>query len=127
MLLFWKLVLLIKMSTSQDFKTIFKYNLTCIFFSLRAQLKKPLCPRTPCTKNGQVFLWIKYLLIKFTRTFSGYNLLTGNFWISEIYQVVALTKIRTKKLEKYDLLITFGILDWNSTTKIHTRPYKEDL
>ena len=48
MLLFWKLVLIIKMSTSQDFKTTFKYNLTCIFLSLRAQLKKPLCPRTPC-------------------------------------------------------------------------------
>ena len=49
MLLFWKLVLIIKMSTSQDFKTTFKYNLTYIFLSLRAQLKKPLCPRTPCT------------------------------------------------------------------------------
>ena len=48
MLLFWKLVLIIKMSTSQDFKTTFKYNLTCVFLSLRAQLKKPLCPRTPC-------------------------------------------------------------------------------
>ena len=48
MLLFWKLVLIIKMSTSQDFKTTFKYNLTCIFLSVRAQLKKPLCPRTPC-------------------------------------------------------------------------------
>ena len=24
------------------------YNLTCIFLSLRAQLKKTLCPRTPC-------------------------------------------------------------------------------
>ena len=48
MLLLWNLVLIIKMSTCQDFKTIFKYNLTCIFLSLRAQLKKPLCPRTPC-------------------------------------------------------------------------------
>ena len=36
-------------STSQDFKTTFNYNLTCIFLSLRAKLKKPLCPRTPCT------------------------------------------------------------------------------
>ena len=49
MLLFWKLVLIIKMSTSQNYKTIFKYNLTCIFLSVRTQLKKPLCPRTPCT------------------------------------------------------------------------------
>ena len=37
------------MSTFQGLKTTFKYNLTCIFLSLRAQLKKPLSPRTPCT------------------------------------------------------------------------------
>ena len=55
MLLFWKLVLKIKMSTSQNFKTTFKYNLTCIFLSVRAQLKKPLCPRTPCT---YVLMWL---------------------------------------------------------------------
>ena len=48
-LYFWKLVLLIKMSTCQHFKTTFKYNLTCIFLSLRAKLKRTLCPRTPCT------------------------------------------------------------------------------
>ena len=29
------------MSTTQDFKTTFKYNLTCIFLSLRAKSKKP--------------------------------------------------------------------------------------
>ena len=66
MLLFWKLVLIIKMSTSQNFKTIFKYNLTCIFFCLRAQLKKPLCPRTPCT-------WYRHtrqsLLVKVSSSF----------------------------------------------------------
>ena len=28
------------MSTTQDFKTTFKYNLTCIFLSLTAQFKK---------------------------------------------------------------------------------------
>jgi hypothetical protein len=39
MILFWKLVPKIKISTSQDFKTTFKYNLTCIFLSVRAQLK----------------------------------------------------------------------------------------
>ena len=37
------------MSTCQHFKTTFKHNLTCIFLSLRAKLKKTLCPRTPCT------------------------------------------------------------------------------
>jgi len=52
-LLLRKLVLIIKMSTSQDFKTTFKYNLTCKFLSLRAQLKKPICPRTPCTTEWQ--------------------------------------------------------------------------
>ena len=48
MLLFKKLGLIIKMSTSQDLKTTFKYNVTCIFLSLRTKLKKTLCPRTPC-------------------------------------------------------------------------------
>ena len=48
-LIFWKLVLTIKMSTGQDFKTTFKHNLTCIFLSLK--LKKPFCPRTPCTNK----------------------------------------------------------------------------
>ena len=47
--MFWKLVLIIKMSTSQGFKTTFKYNLTCLFLSLRAKLKNTLCPRTPCS------------------------------------------------------------------------------
>ena len=40
------------MSTCQDFNTTFKYNLTCIFLSLRAKLKKTLCPRTPCKSNN---------------------------------------------------------------------------
>jgi len=39
------------MSTCQHFKTTFKHNLTCIFLSLRAKLKKTLCPRTPCNKT----------------------------------------------------------------------------
>ena len=42
------------MSTSQHFKTTFKCNLTCIFLSLTAKLKKPLCPRTPCTSSQKV-------------------------------------------------------------------------
>ena len=37
-LLFSKLVLITNMSTSQNFKTTFKYVLTCIFLSLRAEL-----------------------------------------------------------------------------------------
>ena len=54
MLLFQKLILIIKISTSQDFKSTFNYNLTCIFLSLRAKLITPLCPRTPC--NWFIFL-----------------------------------------------------------------------
>ena len=43
------------MSTSQDFKTTFKYNLTCIFLSLRAELKNTLQCKTPCKwEIGQV-------------------------------------------------------------------------
>ena len=65
MILFWKLDLKIKISISQDFKTTFKYNLTCIFLSVRAQLKKPLCPRTPCTTiscriSGCAHLWAAF-------------------------------------------------------------------
>ena len=44
MLLFKKLGLIIKMSTSQDLKTTFKYNVTCIFLSLRTKLKKNTLP-----------------------------------------------------------------------------------
>ena len=47
-LIFWKFVLRIKISTSQDFKNTFNYNLTCVFLCLRAKLKTPLCPWTPC-------------------------------------------------------------------------------
>ena len=45
------------MSTFQNFKSTFIYNLTCIFLSLRAKFKKPLCPRTPviCPKNSSSF------------------------------------------------------------------------
>ena len=56
-LLFWKLVLIIKMSTSQDLKTTFKYNLTWTFLSLRAKLKTPLCPRTPCRQEVRCQNW----------------------------------------------------------------------
>ena len=56
MLLFQKLVLIIKISTSQNFKTTFNYNLICIFLSLRTKLKKELCPRTPCRWSWNKFL-----------------------------------------------------------------------
>mgnify|MGYP007045438048 CR=1 FL=1 len=42
------------MSTIQDFKT------SCIFLSLRAKLKNPLCSRTPCTMLGLPHLDLKF-------------------------------------------------------------------
>ena len=57
-LLFFKVVLIIKMSTFKNFKTTFKYNITFIFLSLRAKFKKTLCPQTPCNCNSCCpFLW----------------------------------------------------------------------
>ena len=38
-----------QMSTPNEYTDNFKLNLTCIFLSVRAKLKNPLCPRTPCT------------------------------------------------------------------------------
>ena len=46
----------IEMSTSQNFKTTFKYNLTCILVSLRAKLISDSKSRTPlinCRKKGK--------------------------------------------------------------------------
>ena len=37
-----------QMSTPNEYTDNFKSNLTCIFPSVRAKLKKPLCPRTLC-------------------------------------------------------------------------------
>ena len=54
-LLFWKLVLIIKISTSQDFKTTFNYNLTCIFLSLRAKLTSS--KRISTYKHESDILW----------------------------------------------------------------------
>ena len=51
------------MSTTQDFKTTFKYNLTFIFLSLRAQLKKPLCPWTPCSYFGLILICCLHLTL----------------------------------------------------------------
>ena len=84
MLLMWKLVLIIKMSTSQDSKTIFKYNLTCIFLSLKAQLKKKHCPRTPCEPMSGIYSDI-YKQIQANRFYTFIIQLFGNlliFWFS---------------------------------------------
>ena len=39
-----------QMSTPNEYTNNFKSNLTCIFPSVRAKLKKPICPRTLCSK-----------------------------------------------------------------------------
>ena len=43
-----KLVVMPKIIQSQDSKTTFKQNLTCIFLPVRANLKYTLCPEGPC-------------------------------------------------------------------------------
>ena len=40
------------MSTPDEYTDNFKSNLICIFPSVRAKLKKPLCPRTQCTMSN---------------------------------------------------------------------------
>ena len=44
-----------QMSTPNEYTDNFKSNLTCIFPSVRAKLKKPLCPRTLCSERRRVF------------------------------------------------------------------------
>ena len=44
----WKLVALAKFLKSQGFKSTFQKNLTCIFLSLRANSKNPVCHDWPC-------------------------------------------------------------------------------
>ena len=46
-----KLVVMPKNIQSQDSKTTFKQNLTCIFLSARVNLKGTLQYETPCTIN----------------------------------------------------------------------------
>ena len=42
-----------QMSTPNKYADNFKSNLTCIFPSVRAKLKKTLCPWTLCSKTYQ--------------------------------------------------------------------------
>ena len=41
-----------QISKPNEYTVNFKSNLTYIFLSVRAKLKKPLCPRTLCTTNN---------------------------------------------------------------------------
>ena len=52
-----------QMSKPNEYTDNFKSNFTCIFLSVRAKLKKPLCPRTLCkiSKTWKLFCsaWVK--------------------------------------------------------------------
>ena len=49
----------------------FKSNLTCIFLSVRAKLKNPLCPRTLCSNS---YALCSRLLLPFGNLFDILNL-----------------------------------------------------
>ena len=59
-----------QMSTPNEYTDNFKSNLTCIFPSVRAKLKKPLCPRTLCSERRRVFS-LFLLLGEIRRVLSG--------------------------------------------------------
>ena len=43
-----------QISKPNEYTDNFKSNLTCIFLSVRAKLKKTLCPRTLCIRHDMV-------------------------------------------------------------------------
>ena len=51
-----------QMSTPDEYTDNFKSNLTCIFLSVRAKFKKPLCPRTLCKWTFICFQEVIHLL-----------------------------------------------------------------
>ena len=72
MLLFWKLVIIAKNIQSQDSKTTFKQNITCIFLSARVNLKGTFQNETPVSASltpdvnlsdiswSQLFFWSEF-------------------------------------------------------------------
>ena len=54
-LLFWKLVVMPKNIQSQHSKSTFKQNPTCIFLSVRVNLKETFQSEIPCSWNGETF------------------------------------------------------------------------
>ena len=97
------------MSTSQDCKTSFKYNLTCIFLSLRAKLKNTLQCETPCRLYChflQVNLCQKLLFLQnMGRTCCLHKL----FWMSKTQQHstnLAVLKEFCKKPNSYHCYFT---------------------
>ena len=122
MLLFQKLILIIKISTSQDFKSTFNYNLTCIFLSLRAKLKKTLCPRTPCICQCKKLFWTVrnsffHKLYLFITNHSG-DLLLGHKIRKVPYHFSNKTLVLPSKLVKclrmlvYQIALKFDLTLW---------------
>ena len=49
-----------QMSTPNEYTDNFKSNLIYIFLSVRAKLKKPLCPRTLCIRVSQIWKILEF-------------------------------------------------------------------
>ena len=66
MLLFWKLVDETQIIYSQKYTDTIEQNLTCIFLSVRANLKNPLCHGGPCIVKFSVkacLIFMKFIFI----------------------------------------------------------------
>ena len=62
----WKLVVIPKIPQSQDFRTTFKQNLTCIFVSVRLNLLLSFHSETPCTESEICYcktLWVGFWIM----------------------------------------------------------------
>ena len=103
------------MSTPQDFKTTFKYNLTCIFLSLRAKLKKKtLCPQTPCTSIILVFMeylenswgfFVKRSLNAPTGVDRRNQKEKKKSWLNSVFQNTTKFRIWSRNLIQFSVLI----------------------
>ena len=95
------------MSTTQNFTTTFKYNLTCIFLSLRAKLKNTLQCETPCMqKLGKITIVSKGKEHSFSlaKTFYGdLNIKLGMFLQNRIHRIII-----DKKPLTYTIQINHG-------------------
>ena len=86
----------IQMSTTNEYTDNFKSNLICIFPSVRAISKKPLCPRTQCIYDDQRASkikacevkkkWINILMGSFDQNVQYYLLLTNEMHIQKDVQ-----------------------------------------
>ena len=90
-----------QMSTPNEYTVNFKSNLICIFPSVRAKLKKTLCPRTQCISNYEK--WPLFITHSFTNSscaqlyFVKWNaychLMPGNLTSLVEYEFIGYTKL----------------------------------